>query len=112
MSHSVRDTSLSDITSKILGETLPWTSPLHKYWGDSPPCPISIDAPAVNSCQCVTEIVKFGSVNIRDGIGRAGPIVYNRSSTCIRGSSKGMSPLPKKKNEIFCECNWKSGMKI
>ena len=34
---------LNDITSKILwgGETLPWMSPLHKYWGGGhvPPVP-------------------------------------------------------------------------
>ena len=36
---------LNNITSKILEGTLPWMSPLHKYWGDMSPCPIGIDAP-------------------------------------------------------------------
>jgi len=34
-----------DITSKILGETLPWTSPFINIGGTFPPCPIGTDTP-------------------------------------------------------------------
>ena len=36
---------LNDITSKILGEALPWMSPFINIGGTCPSCPIGIDAP-------------------------------------------------------------------
>ena len=43
---------LNNITSKILGRHYHGCSPLHKYWGTCPPCPIGIDAPGCDRpCQ-------------------------------------------------------------
>ena len=41
----IRVDILNDITSKILGGALPWTSPFINIGGTCPPCFIGIDAP-------------------------------------------------------------------
>ena len=55
----IQQTAVVAITRKInlkYRGTLPWTSPLHEYWGTCPPCPIGIHAPACSGtstgCPC------------------------------------------------------------